>query len=58
MEKGGVDPALFVEILNNGPIKNAYHEPWLQKMGKRDYQPVAFSIEGMYKDVSLIAEVI
>jgi len=56
VERAQVPLDSFMEILSAGPLAlSAYHQTWNNKMSNRNYSQVAFSLEGLQKDLSLIS---
>ncbi|HWR45686.1 NAD(P)-dependent oxidoreductase [Sporomusa sp.] len=53
--KSGVDPEMFLEVVNGGGARSAVAESRIPKIIKRDFVP-AFSTSMLYKDLGLIYE--
>jgi 3-hydroxyisobutyrate dehydrogenase len=50
----GVDPALFLEAIGGGPVDTPYAHVKSGLMASGAYDPPAFSVEGVVKDVGLM----
>jgi len=54
----GLDPALFLEAIGGGPVDTPYAHVKSGLMASGAYDPPAFSVEGVVKDVELMVSAV
>lgn len=55
-ESQGIDPRLFLEAIKGGPVDTAYAHAKAALILARDWEPPAFALDGVRKDVRLMVE--
>ena len=55
-EAQGIDPALFLEAIKGGPVDTAYAHAKAALILAREFEPPAFALDGVRKDVGLMIE--